>query len=311
MRWFKKKSVTVVLAGGLGNQLFQYSAGAYLAHHLGVGLTINATLSQFGRTGHNDWMDCFELGDIRIVRTKSPHKMEYLYQLAKLRAQGFFAKASSRLRIDEYWRQNIYFRSKVIGFDPNLEFIKSPLTLSGYFQTYRYSQYLRATGYEHRFVLKDSSDWHTDFVERLTGRRILSLHVRRGDYLKEGESFGILSGDYYQSAIRELRGQGASWDEIWVFSDEPDAALADLSHLTESTIFFVKPPSGTHSAESMDIMSKSTYLIIGNSTFSWWAAFQSEAEIVIRPEKWFRRMEDPELLCPNEWISVRSSWKSL
>jgi hypothetical protein len=57
-------------------------------------------------------------------------------------------------------------------------------------------------------------------------------------------------------------------------------------------------------------MSKANYLVIGNSTFSWWAAYLNENQTnIVAPRKWFKGREDPSELMPPHWKLTESIWK--
>jgi hypothetical protein len=50
--------------------------------------------------------------------------------------------------------------------------------------------------------------------------------------------------------------------------------------------------------------------IIGNSTYSWWAATLShkEPKMVIAPSPWFAEMDEPRFLVPPEWQRVETEF---
>jgi hypothetical protein len=136
------------------------------------------------------------------------------------------------------------------------------------------------------------------------------IHIRRGDYSNVSDSFGLLSMDYYSNAITRLRESGASWDQAWIYTDEPALVFTEFAELISLEELQVATPSADSSpGESLLAMCEADYIIIGNSTFSWWSAFLStRAERVLRPEKWFKGMEDPLDLFPETWEPIKSYW---
>jgi hypothetical protein len=56
-------------------------------------------------------------------------------------------------------------------------------------------------------------------------------------------------------------------------------------------------------AETFELMQKAEYLVISNSTYSWWAARISESskKMIIAPEPWFSGQESPIDLIPDGW----------
>jgi hypothetical protein len=51
--------------------------------------------------------------------------------------------------------------------------------------------------------------------------------------------------------------------------------------------------------------------VIGNSTFSWWAARlkYDHSAVVVAPVPWFKSMNDPEGLIPGDWITIEAELK--
>jgi len=308
LRLKRKKSFRLILLGGLGNQLFQYFAGQYLAHKFDASLKIDSAFSQLGRTGHSDW-----IGGITLPGNISPsaprYSYRYLKSLLKRRTRDLLAGVikgkQMRLKILHQ------YHSSEPGYDPYLEQLKPPVTIVGYFQTWRYFEALKNLGLVPEIKMKHPSLWFLEMTNQMKRQgRVLGIHVRRGDYVGNA-GIGTLSVSYYESATEELRSRGVTWDAVWIFSD--DVLLAqnefkNFSNLSDNLVF-VQPPFGSHAFESMLLLSRCSSLIIANSTFSWWAAILGNPEkLVVCPSKWFAEMEDPRDLFPQKWIQVESSW---
>jgi len=302
--------VRIILFGGLGNQLFQYFSAKFLAHKFGGVVNIDSTFSQFGRSGHSDW-----IGDLTLPGAISPSAPEgslpYLISVAKKKARDIIArKIKSENLLAKVFRQ---YNSPVLGYDPKLEELVPPVTLMGYFQTWKYHNALKVEGLVPEILMKNPSNWFIKTSSQFeTQGKVLSIHVRRGDYV--GTKFGTLSRVYYDSAVRELEGRGVTWDAIWIFSDDVSLAQSELQGVfpESANVVFVDPDSDSHSFESLLIMAQSSSLIIANSTYSWWAAVLGNSEKhVVCPSKWFSHLEDPESLYPDKWIRVQSDWISL
>ena len=311
MRRKKRKRIQLILKGGLGNQLFQYFAGVYVAEKSGGVLKVDPSLSQFGRTGHMDWINAITL-PVNSVPSETQHSLTDLMFEFKRKARGFLFRIISskglRLRL---LRQ---YQSEVLGFDIELENIRPPATITGYFQTWRYHQALKDKGLTSEIHMKSSSDWFLEKLNELDSQgNVLGIHVRRGDYVGNLD-FGTLSVSYYESAIRQLRARGVAWTEIWIFSDDVALTKNEFKRFEggANNLHFIDPPKESHSFESMLLMSKCQTLIIANSTFSWWGAtLGSSSKVIACPSKWFAQMADPEDLCPPSWIRISSEWIDL
>ncbi len=301
----------MILFGGLGNQLFQYFAGQYLAHKSKGVLIIDSTFSQFGRSGHSDLIDHLILpGNISPAAPR--FSWPYLKSLLNRRARQFVAKVISNREWQlRFLRQ---YNSPVVGFDPMLQDITPPVTLTGYFQTWRYYQFLTEQNLAPEVVMKSPSPWFLDTANKLDRQgKVLGIHVRRGDYVGNSD-IGTLSISYYEAALKELASRGVTWDAIWIFSDDSSLTQREFREFAANNkdIFFVEPPKDSHSFESLILMSRTSSLIIANSTYSWWAATLGNPAMTIAcPAKWFVKMEDPQDLYPESWINVPSSWVNL
>jgi hypothetical protein len=307
----KKKTFKLILFGGLGNQLFQYFAGHYLANKSDANLKIDSTFSQFGRSGHSDWIGATTLPG-NITMSAPRHSFRYLDSLVKRRIREFLARViKGKQRQLKILHQ---YHSSAPGYDPQLEQLKPSVTIVGYFQTWRYFEALKSLGLVPEIKMKRPSSWFLEMTDRLDSEgRVLGIHVRRGDYVGNAQ-IGSLSMSYYVAAAEELRSRGVTWDAVWIFSDDvflTQNEFKEFSNLKENLVF-VEPPFGSHAFESMLLLSRCSSLIIANSTFSWWAATLGNQErYVVCPSKWFAEMEDPRDLYPQNWIQATSSWNDL
>jgi hypothetical protein len=301
----------VILVGGLGNQLFQYLAGQYLAHKSGGFLRVDPSLSQFGRSGHSEWINALTLSG-NFSPTERKYSIKDLVSIVRRKTRDFLAKLISSRDLQVRFLHQ--YRAAVIGHDPLLDDIKPPVTFIGYFQTWRYYQALNDKGLVSDIQMNSPSSWFREKLSELDSQgNVLGIHVRRGDYVGNSD-IGTLSVSYYESALRDLRARGLTWDAIWIFSDDKELTEHEFKKFDGGgeNLYFVDPPKESHSFESMLLMSKCPYLIIANSTYSWWAAtLGSPNKTVASPTKWFAQMADPEDLYPDSWIRVSSEWVDL
>jgi hypothetical protein len=185
-----------------------------------------------------------------------------------------------------------------LGFDPNVENVNSNKILIGYFQTF-----LHITRINHeKFVSFPSlvDKKVSDYKALAVFERPLIIHVRLGDYRYENE-IGILSFSYYESCLNESWNSN-SFGKIWLFSDEPQNALEKLPSNMHRHIRIIDSV-GLSSAETLQVMTYGSGYIIGNSTFSWWGAYlrENQAAIVYCPQPWFKNMDEPKKIVPDQW----------
>jgi hypothetical protein len=147
-----------------------------------------------------------------------------------------------------------------LTFDP-----KDNISLQGYMQSEKYFKHCESLIRMKFTFTTPPTPAHDDFI---------SVHLRRGDY--DGQSHAILGMDYYKRALAKLPDR-----PIYVFTDDEEAGRS----------MFPEPvyvsPQGTDPWMDIAMMTKASYHIIANSSFSWWGAWLSQSDKVIAPKEWF------------------------
>lgn len=300
-----KKAITVQLVGGLGNQLFGYFAGRYVANKLGVPLQLDMSQFDKGITAHGSDIRSFSLAeDIVHIQQETRFPVLVVQNAMNLLANKMPA---TRTLVEKFMGIHT---SVPIGVDPRIHTMAPGMLMRGYYQTFRYVwEVSQAAGYK-QFELTEPSAWYRDLSQRALEIRPIMVHVRRGDYAKPANvGFGMLSADYYKAAVEILRAKLGGEVPVWVFSDELSLVRQELAGVIGGEVEYVDPPLGTDAAESMMLMAIGRANVISNSTFSWWAAILNPAAPVVAPTAWFKEMPQPEDLIPGSWLRQESIWK--
>jgi hypothetical protein len=206
------------------------------------------------------------------------------------------------------------FTSTEVGFDPAFETIQPGTFIRGYFQSYLYVDAVVRNPHFQGLTLGQPSAWFQEYASRAKADRPIMVHVRRGDFAKLAEEFGMLSANYYVAAINLVRQKDEGSCPIWVFSDEIEQVQIELEAAfheagIRNQTEWILPPPGTDAAESLLLMSLGSANVISNSTFSWWSAILNPTALVVAPSKWFKGKEDPIGLIPDFWFKSPSVWK--
>lgn len=114
-----------------------------------------------------------------------------------------------------------------------------------------------------------------------TNRKDIIMHVRLDDYKDFGKGGTVLGTDYYHECINR-----GTFDKLYVVTDAPDDEYF-RSFAKYKPIF----PKGSE-RDDFWFMTQFDRIICGNSTFSWWAAFLSNAGTVYLPSCWIRNSHD-------------------
>jgi hypothetical protein len=93
------------------------------------------------------------------------------------------------------------------------------------------------------------------------------------------------------------------YKKIWIFSDDIEGAKELIPQQFHSDIRWIYEIDGSV-ASTLEVMRLGFGYVIGNSTFSWWAAVLSHNSngMVIAPTPWFTGIDEPHALVPKSWI---------
>jgi hypothetical protein len=243
----------------------------------------NATFgTRFGKLGNQ----IFQVGMLFAVRERHgfdfslTHDGEALWDCFDLDVVAE-APASGRRFEEEFGSCN---------YDPRVFEQPDGTSYLGYFQSYRYledckpalTRFLRFNP-SHRAL----SEATLFALRRRHQRPLVSLHVRRGDYLNADaeERWGNLARDgYYERAIAAI-GHDVTY---LVFSDDLEWCRRNFDL---ERVEFVDLDHGT----SLCMMTGCDVNIVANSSFSWWGAYLNPAGEVYAPSRWWKAA-----LAPNE-----------
>src|SRR5690606_38525569 len=198
-----------------------------------------------------------------------------------------------QFRMDKY---SLYFnlpptKTSVKSYYKENEGIYEPiphhhdLEIEGYFQDERYFKHAREK------ILKVCG-----FNQQTYD--LISIHVRRGDYLLYPDKFVTCDLDYYHRAMDMLGGDN---QDFMIFSDDIEWCKAQFGR--KNNIAYYEG----FEVDSMELMSQCKHNIISASSFSWWGAWLNvnKDKIVIAPKQWW----GPEWMwkndpCPKNWIRI-------
>lgn len=261
-----------VLNGRLGNNLFQIAAGASLA-----------------KKNNTDFIAVCQ--------------------------DGFYLSDSDHCFVSEYVKQfqdnifqNINIELSKPGdyfhyIEPEYTYDEIPyhdnIRTKGWFQSEKYfDKELVRELFQIPFEIKEYID---SKYGHLFKEKINSLHIRRGDYLKQPHLFSICSLDYYKRGIN-LIGKN---ERYLVISDDIEWCK---NHFKGDNFNFVDKESAI---VDLYLQSCCENNIISNSTFSWWGAWlnPNPNKKVVCPTPWFgkeyKHKSDKDLI-PDSWIRIKN-----
>jgi len=254
--------VSCRLKGGLGNQMFQIA-------------TTYAVSKQIGTNFLVDFDDCY-----------TPNQG---FVSNKYKDNLFKNIPHSKINFEKYYSyiEPTFGYSKIICTDNTI--------LDGYFQSWRYFENYKSEIKElFHFDEKMKSECSLYIKNLKKNKQITTVHVRRGDYLKNSSYHSICNLEYYISSMKKIK------NSIFLFlSDDLDWCK---NNFRGEDIFFSEFDS-----EIIDlcIMTQSDNNIISNSSFSWWGSYLNENNgTTVAPKNWFGPSgpKDTQDIYIKEWI---------
>ena len=138
----------------------------------------------------------------------------------------------------------------------------------------------------------------------MTDSESVSVHIRRGDYLKKDlrPIYGdICTVDYYHRALEYVHNKIEN-PKIFMFSDDMQWVK---DNLLEPGMILVNEMSEWDGMTDMYLMTQCRHHIIANSSFSWWGAWLGDNpdKIVVAPVRWFNNHSQTDMIC-KEWVKI-------
>lgn len=287
----QEEYISVRLFGGLGNQIFQYMAGRWLASERNSHLYVDTSWLQDGYTHLNSTISEFQFykpdREYGLEHKDSLHL--YLDRLATIAARNIPAVA-------KFGKINA---PRTAGFE-DFTTVELGVQLRGYYQSPEYFAKLIESGEitKSNFELNKPSQNFNSIKKQAPSEGFLAVHVRGGDYLSKKTAYVQLTSKYYKDAIDSVRDICGNLP-IWVFTDDVDYAKKTLSPFSD--LYYLDNKS-TSAAESMKLMSLAKGIVCANSTFSYWASVISDsASLIVAPNSWIKTYEQPADFFPKGW----------
>jgi hypothetical protein len=196
-----------------------------------------------------------------------------------------------------------FYKEQKNSFQSNFSQLSSSVYLKGYWQSELYFSSIDQIIKE-KYILDPACYKNaSDFIQHLSSHESVSIHVRKGDYLKPPYEayYAELNNNYYQKATAFLK-QISPNLKVYVFTDDPSWVEHNLDL---GITFELASGNITNSIfEDFQAMRSCKYHVIANSSFSWWTAWLSAHpdKKVVAPNNWFKNsQQDTVDLIPKSW----------
>ena len=260
--------------GRIGNQMFQYAALVGIKHK----------------------------NQCNIALTKSQKDDSFI-------SKAFDLTECSFLDEEDLFFDTTY-HERHFNFDEQVLNISSNTNIIGYFQNENYFSHCSDIIKKEFSFKKEIEQECVSFINEVKKNTLVSLHVRRSDYLSLPNVFYQLTLDFYEKCINFFNKKNT---QFLIFSDDIDWCKKNFRG--DAFIFSDKDYSYDLCLQSM-----CDHHIISNSTFSWWGAWlgRNKNKTIFAPKQWFQKnyqVSNPPIenyiqafsenkIVPKEWIKV-------
>jgi len=249
--------VSIIIKGGLGNQLFQIAAAYAYAKKEGGTLHILHKVHNGDRPVY--WETILQRVKPYLVQTIPPHIIQW-YESHPAMYQLIPPLPSTGIMLHEYMQTSKYFYNDEIKRELRELFSPYPALMNEVYA--RYS------------LLLENKD------------RVVVVHARRTDYLRNQmmiDIHGPLPSSYYKKAIQKMKEKVQN--PIWLLTSDDNRYWMEIEKdLDIHAPIILMNESDLH---TFALLQQFQHIIMSNSTFIWWCAWMADAKHVIAPSKWF------------------------
>lgn len=292
--------IIVKLIGGLANQMFPYAAARSLACRQNTKLKLDITGFLEYKNSKDFSFRRYSLGAFNILEDFADQ--EEILSLST-RERRFYEKIINKKNV----RPKTYYKEKFFHYDPSFLEIKGDVYLSGNWNSYKYFEGIdEIIRKDFSFKIRPSFE-NYKIIDMMRSCESVSLHVRRGDYVKNvktNELHGICDVSYYNNCVEYLKNKIKNI-KYFIFSDDMSWVKRNLR--IDGNVFYVENNDVLSGVEDLRLMTFCKHNIIANSGFSWWGAYlnNNSNKIVMAPKKWFNYDDiNTSDLIPEKWIRI-------
>lgn len=291
----KDNNITVNILGGLGNQMFEIATMYSLAYKYNLKPVVEKISESFKKRAvywdsvmHKvNYVDSKEFADIKFdysIKELSPaYQHMILSQNNSYKIIGHFQSA-------KYFEE---YRDKIL----DLFTLPESMELIVKMNFHKLKTDLLAT----------TSEEKSEDIE------LVSIHVRRGDYMNIQYFLPVQTIDYFNAGIEIIKSKTTKKCKFIIFSEDMEWCKANFK---QNDIYFmnyddfeVDKNKIPYEVFDMYMMSMMDHYIISNSTFSWWGTWlcRNKNKQVVAPSRWFTQIKmnnDIKTIYEDGWIVI-------
>lgn len=292
--------ILVKLAGGMGNQMFQYAIGRCLAERHKTSLKLDLAFL--------------------LDRTPRDNFVYRNYDLGIFNIREEFASPSETVDFGKHYRigrvlysikrlldptRLLYVRENPYGFDDRFSSFLDNVYLEGYWQSEKYFKDIEGA-IRQEFTFKNPMTIEAQKLQaEISSCNSVCVNVRRADYVTNpvaNKHHGVCGLDYFSQAFSLVKSRIRN-PKVYIFSD--DIEWCRMYMKFDCPYFVVGHEyAGEKFGQYLNLMSACRNFIIPNSSFGWWGAWLSNnpEKIVVAPKRWCQDSKyDKSSIYPVGW----------
>lgn len=252
--------------GHLGNQMFQYAA-----------------TKSFSVKHNRDF----------IIAPKEVYG-KYYYTTLRSNIDDCF-----NIKCDRGITNFITFQEKQFHFD--YEMFENPpshdVDLYGFFQSDKWFKHIDNEIKKDFSFKPEIYDMASELKDSFDSKELISIHIRRTDFVTNNNHI-TQDINYYYEALKLFPEDC----QVLIFSDDSD--WCKQQEIFSSDRFLISNTNNPYI--DLCLISLCDYIVIANSTYSWWGAYLSDAKKIIAPSLWYpdtNPINTVDIYCKN-WIKI-------
>ena len=286
----ENKMIIIRMSGGLGNQMFQYAL--YLKFKsMGTEVYMEDYSQYSGNNSFRDiQLDAFGISYDRVSADK-------YYEYTDL-----YPGLKNKLRRKLFGRKSREYEEKICTFDKNV-LTQNDSIIYGYYQSEKYFEDIKDKVINSFKFLPEISKKAEEILAKCVKfseeDNLVSIHIRRGDYLDFEPIYGNICTDkYYEKAINYILDRIKNPVFIVITNDEKWAVEWVKKYVAQGLkMYVINGISEQEGYLDMCVMTKCEHNILANSSFSWWGAYLNlnPQKLVLVPSKWLNTHDNNDI----------------
>ena len=255
-------NIYTILKGGLGNQLFTYASARRLAIKNNSNLILN---SKFGFYKDTTFNRNFELSNFYLTDNIHNNINKSNHNLNKIQRK-FLIIYSNLFKINN---RKYILENNNINFDDiiNLNLQKN-IFFEGYWQNEIYFKDTKNILIKELSLKISLNDENKNLLNKIKKTNSVCIHIRNYDQNKISIKNNIPI-EYYKNAISYLESKFNNL-HFYIFSD---SNYLDMTFLNKKSTIVDINLKNNEDFYDLELMKNCNFLILANSSFSWWAGW--------------------------------------